>query len=108
MPVAEAEIAPGHETGGAKGEEPPAPAKKQTELYDQIKITADEAKQRDLMKQLLDISADQFWIMGVGTPSEGYGIVKNNFKNVPATMFSSGQEFCNPGATMPEQYFFQK
>jgi peptide/nickel transport system substrate-binding protein len=97
-----------YETGGARGEEPPAPAKKQCELYDQVKITADEAKQRDLMRQLLDISAEQFWIMGISTPGEGYGLVKNNFKNVPKQMFSSGQEYCNPGAAMPEQFYIQK
>jgi peptide/nickel transport system substrate-binding protein len=96
-----------YETNGAKGEEPTEPAKQQMQLYDQIKVTVDEAKQRDLMKQLLDISADQFWIMGISTPSEGYGIVKNNFMNVPKQMFSSGQEYCNPGATMPEQYFIK-
>jgi peptide/nickel transport system substrate-binding protein len=97
-----------YETNGAKGEEPPPPAKKQAELYDQIKITAEEAKQKDLMRQLLDISAEQFWIMGISTPGEGYGIVKSNFKNVAKQMFSSGQEYSNPGASMPEQYFIQK
>ena len=60
------------------------------------------------MRQLLDISADQFWIMGISTPGEGYGIVKSNVKNVPKQMFASGQEYCNPGATMPEQYYFTK
>ena len=97
-----------YETNGAGGEEPPPPAKQQTELYEQIKTTADEARQKDLMRQLLDISADQFWIMGISTPGESYGIVKTNFKNVPKQMYSSGQEYSNPGASMPEQYFIQK
>ncbi len=97
-----------YETRGTGGEEPTPPAKQQMELYDQIQITPDDGKQRELMKQLLDIAADQFWIMGVSLPANGYGIVKNNFKNVPKQMFSSGQEFCNPGATMPEQYFITK
>ncbi|HEV8635688.1 MAG TPA: ABC transporter substrate-binding protein [Chloroflexota bacterium] len=97
-----------YESNGQKGEEPTPPAKKQTELYDQIKITPEESKQRDLMRQLLDVAADQFWIMGIATPGEGYGIVKNNFKNVPKRMFASGQEYCNPGATMPEQYYMAK
>jgi peptide/nickel transport system substrate-binding protein len=51
-----------YETGGQKGEEPTAPAKKQAELYDLIKITPEEAKQKELMRQLLDIAADQFWM----------------------------------------------
>jgi ABC-type transport system substrate-binding protein len=97
-----------YESGGTKGEEPPAPAKKQFDLYEQVKITVDDAKQRALMKELLDVAADQFWIMGISTPAESYGIVKNNFKNVPKHMFASGQEYSNPGAAMPEQFFIQK
>jgi peptide/nickel transport system substrate-binding protein len=97
-----------YESNGAKGEEPSEPAKKQMELYEQVKTTAEDAKQKELMKQLLDIAADQFWIMGVSTPGESYGIVKNNFKNVPKQMYASGQEYSNPGASMPEQYFMQK
>ncbi|MGN6360550.1 MAG: ABC transporter substrate-binding protein [Thermomicrobiales bacterium] len=95
------------ETGGKQGEEPPAPAKKQQDLYDQIVITADANKQKDLMKQILDIAAEQFWIMGISTPSEGYGLVKNDFHNVPDHMFSSVQEYCNPGAAMPEQFYIK-
>src|SRR5262249_44446740 len=57
-----------YESNGAKGEEPPEPAKKQMELYEQVKATAEDAKQKELMKQLLDIAADQFWIMGISTP----------------------------------------
>jgi peptide/nickel transport system substrate-binding protein len=95
------------ETGGKQGEEPTEPAKKQQQIYDQIVITADADEQKALMKQLLDISADQFWIMGISTPGDGYGMVKNNFHNVPKQLFSSGQEFCNPGAAMPEQFYLK-
>lgn len=96
------------ESEGKKGEEPIPPAKRQQELYDQIKITADEGKQQELMRQILDIAAEQFWVMGISTVAEGYGIVKNDFKNVPKQMYSSGQEYVNPGATMPEQYYFAR
>ncbi len=97
-----------YENDGKAGEEPTPPAKRQMELYDQIQITPDDGKQKELMKQLLDIAAEQFWIMGISLPANGYGIVKNNFFNVPEQMFASGQEFSNPGATMPEQYFIAK
>lgn len=96
------------ESGGKKGEEPNAPAKKQQQLYDQIRTTADLNKQKDLMNQILDIAQQQFWIIGCNTPSVGYGIVKNDFMNVPKEMWSSGQEYTNPGASMPEQYFIDK
>ncbi len=96
------------QSGGKQGEQPSALAKKQMDLYDQVRITTDGAKQKDLMKQFLDIAAEEFWVVGICTVPEGYGIVKNNFKNVPKKMFSSGGDYMNPGVTMPEQYFFAK
>ncbi|HEU5328788.1 MAG TPA: ABC transporter substrate-binding protein [Thermomicrobiales bacterium] len=96
------------ESGGTKGEEPTEPAKKQQQIYDQITVTPDPDKQKELMKQLLDITADQFWVIGACTVSEGYGLVKNNFFNVADHMFSSGQEYVNPGASMPEQFYMTK
>jgi ABC-type transport system substrate-binding protein len=96
------------ETGGKEGEEPPPPARRQQELYEQIMVTPEESKQKELMRQILDIAAEEFWIMGISLPVDGYGIVRNNFKNVPKKMFSSGQEYVNPGATMPEQYFIAR
>ena len=65
-----------------RGEEPPAAPKKQMELYDQLKATGDAAKQDDLMKQILVIAQEQFYAIGIALPTNGYGIVKNNFKNV--------------------------
>ncbi len=88
-------------------EEPPEITRKQMELYDQIKVTPDEGKQVELMKQILEIAADQFYCIGVSLPANGYGIVKNNFRNVPERMFSSGGPYLNPAVTNPSQYFFQ-
>lgn len=88
-------------------EEPPAAPKKQMELYNQILATADEAKQTDLVKQILAIAQDQFYAIGIALPANGYGIVKNNFKNVPKTMFSTGGPFMNPATTNPCQYYFE-
>ncbi len=88
-------------------EEPPEATKRQMALYDQIRVTPDEAKQVELVKQILDIAADQFYNMGLALPPNSYGIVKNNMRNVPATMFFTGGPWLNPAATNPQQYFFQ-
>ena len=69
-----------------RGEEPPAAPKKQMELYDQLKATGDPKKQDELMKQILQIAQEQFYSIGICLPTNGYGIVKNNFKNVPEVM----------------------
>jgi peptide/nickel transport system substrate-binding protein len=89
----------------ARGVEPPAPAKKQQELFDQMKATGDAAKQNDLMKQILQIAQEQFWTIGVGLAPKGYGIVKNNFKNVPKSM-PSAWNYPNPAPMDPPQFFF--
>ena len=91
----------------SRGEEPPAAAKKQMDLYDQLKGTGDTKKQDDLMKQILQISQEQFYAIGIALPVNGYGIVKNNFKNVPKTM-PGAWLYPNPGPAAPEQFFIDK
>lgn len=103
--------------GGLEGEipkdvkapivEPLAPARKQMELYNQIKGTSDPGKQADLMKRILDIAADQFWCMGISLPVEGYGIVKNDFHNVPKKMATSWV-FLDPASTNSQQFFIEE
>lgn len=93
-------------TNGKAGEEPAAPAKTQLQLYDQLKATPDDAGQKAVMKQILDIAADEFWCIGVTRYYHGYGILKNNFKNVPKSMWA--WHICNsPSQTNPEQYYIQ-
>ncbi|MCG8351249.1 MAG: ABC transporter substrate-binding protein [Chloroflexales bacterium] len=93
-------------SNGSEGEEPIEIAKQQQALYDQIKITANPEKQDALMNQILDIAEEQFWSIGTISWPPSYGIVKNNFKNVPTTMFEASV-WPNPGPTDPEQYYIQ-
>jgi len=85
-------------------EEPPAIIKQQMQLYSQIQATADVDQQIVLMKQILEIAADQFYVIGLYHPATGYGVVKNNFHNVPSSMPDSGN-FPNPAPTNPCQYY---
>ncbi len=88
-------------------EEPPAGPKKQMELYDQLKATGDADKQAELMRQILEIAADEFYAIGISLPAPGYGIVRNNFHNVPESMPGSWL-YPNPGPTNPEQYWIEQ
>lgn len=88
----------------AQPEEPPAEVQRQMELYDQILASGDQAKQNELMHEILDIARDQFYIIGVSSTPPGYGIVKNNFHNVPESMPGSWQ-YPTPAPTQPEQYW---
>jgi ABC-type transport system substrate-binding protein len=91
-------------TGGRGGEEPPAPARRQMELYDQVVATADKDQQRTLFAQILQIAKEEFWAIGTVLPANGYGIVSDRFHNVPARMVDAFV-YPTPGPTNPEQYF---
>ena len=87
-------------------EEPPDAVKRQMELYTQIKATGDQAEQVRLMKEILEIAKDQFYVIGVSSSPPGYGIVKQNFHNVPTLMPGSWQ-YPDPAPTNPEQYWIE-
>lgn len=88
-------------------EEPPAPVKEQMDLYNQIKATGDPAQQDALMKQILEITQDQFFAIGIALPVQGYGIVQNNFHNVPSP-HPGAWLYPNPGPTNPPQYWIEQ
>ena len=73
-------------TFGGEPEEPPADVKRQKELYDQIKATADFDKQVELMNEIIDIAIDRFWVIGISLDTGQFGVVKNNYHNVPLAM----------------------
>ncbi|MGN6563665.1 MAG: ABC transporter substrate-binding protein [Thermomicrobiales bacterium] len=85
-------------------EEPPAPTKLQMDLYRQISQTSDTDKQTALMKQILAIAKDQFYVIGISLPANGYGVQKNTFHNVPK-QFPDATTYPTPGPTNPCQYF---
>jgi peptide/nickel transport system substrate-binding protein len=87
-------------------EEPPADVQRQMELYDQIKGTGDYATQVELMKEIIEIAKDQFYVIGISSSPPGFGINKTNFHNVLDPMPGSWQ-YPNPAPTNPEQYFIE-
>ncbi len=91
-------------SGGKSGEEPTAAAKKQMELYREVLKTADVGKQNELMQQLLNIAADEFYAIGISTPGPLFSAVKNNLHNVYARPFA--WTYPSPVASNTEQYFF--
>lgn len=86
--------------------EPPAEVKKQWELYDQLTKTGDPAKQKALMEEILDLAADIFYVMGITTEPDGYGIVSKRLHNVPDSMPMSWI-YPQPAPTNPQTYFFE-
>jgi peptide/nickel transport system substrate-binding protein len=88
-----------------RAEEPPALVKQQMDLYIQLRATADPEGQNDLMNQILDIAADQFYAIGISLPANGYGIVRNNMGNVPDTILNA-YLYPSPGPTNTFTYYF--
>ena len=95
-----------YESRGKGGEEPPEPIREQMRLYNEIRTTTEEKRQDELMRQVIEIAAEEFTLIGIILPATGYGIVRNDFHNVPKSMISStGAWYPTPGPTDPHQYF---
>ena len=96
-------------TNGAEGEEPPVDSdiRKTREIYEEIKVTVDPEKQKELWSQINDLNQENLFVIGVATAPPELVIVKNNFRNVPDVAVSDWN-LLTPGATAPEQYFIKQ
>lgn len=65
--------------------EPPDSIKKQKALYEKLFQTPTAEGQDALMREILAIGKDDFYVMGVALSTNGYAVVKNNVHNVPAS-----------------------
>ncbi len=92
---------------GSKGMAPPPAGAEQQLLYEELQVTVDPAEQDRIMNAILDIAAENFWVFGVTKYYKGYGIVKNNFKNVPETLWQ-WHVSAAPAQTNPEQYYIEQ
>ncbi len=77
---------------------------RQFQLWDQILVSPTEEERTALAMELLDITADQFYLFGISTNPPGYGIVVNDVCNVPDSMISSWP-FLTPGPSNPFLYY---
>ena len=79
-------------------------ALRQIELWKQLSQTVDTDARAEIINEILDLAADAFWLIGISTPAPLYGVVRNDFCNVPARMWDSW-EYPHPGPTNPFTYF---
>lgn len=91
---------------GPLAEEPPDDVKRQMKLYDEVRSTADDTKQRALLKQILDIQADLFPTIGTGFDGSFYGIGATRLKNAPKKIPSSW-DFPTPAPSNPATWFLE-
>jgi ABC-type dipeptide transport system, periplasmic component len=86
-------------------EEPPEAPKRQMELYQQLFAETDATQRVGLMREILAISKDEFYTIGVMQPTADYGIINARLTNVPGVMLAS-TEYAHPGAANPEQFYY--
>ena len=92
-------------SGGTEGEEPSESMKKRLELYDAFKAEADQDKAADIFRQIHQMSADEFEIIGVSIAPDLIGVVNVNLRNVPESMPSSWM-YPDPAPTLPWTYYY--
>jgi hypothetical protein len=96
------------ETGGARGEEPPPPAREQQRLYTEIVATDDLGTQSRLMQRILAIAREQLWVIGLTLPPTQVGLVARALGNFPDAVFAPGREHVEPGSSAPEVFAVQR
>ncbi|WP_323768743.1 ABC transporter substrate-binding protein [Marinovum sp.] len=87
-------------------EKPDAEAMKQLELYNQVLAAPSRDEQMALMRELLEITKDEFYVIGTNLAPDRYGIVKTNLANVPEAMPNTFY-YLTPGPARAEQFYFQ-
>lgn len=94
-------------TGSTITEQPPAEVQQQMDLYIELIATPDKDKQKELFGEILDIAAEQFYVMGTVLPADGYIVANEKLGNVP-----DGQVYTwmypQPGPMETAQLYFKK
>jgi len=89
-----------------EAEEPTGVIKESLVLWREVLQTTDVDRQNELMRRIIAIATDQFQVIGIHQVPVSYGVVKKNFHNVPALMFSSAN-YPQPAPTNPCQYWIE-
>lgn len=87
-----------------RAEQPPPRVREQMALYQTLLKSTNAGERNALMRRILDITREEFPVIGICLPENGYGVVRNDFHNVPAKM-PFAWSYPNPGPLRPEQFF---
>ena len=93
-----------YQTGGVRGEEPPADIKELMELYDRILKSPSLKTQEELFSQILEANERNLWVIGLVLNPPSYYVVQEDFFNVRAFDYE-GWTYPNPGPIHPEQFY---
>lgn len=88
----------------SRGEEPPEHVQEIMAQYDEVTSAADPDTQRELMRELLQMSTDAFFTIGLVQGAPVQGIVRNNMRNLPEPLPIAG-ELWFPSPNTVQFYF---
>jgi len=92
-------------TKGGGVEPPPGnPIRRCMELYEAAQQAPTRREQRDIIRKVQDIMAEELWAIGISTPPPDLAIVKKEFKNVPRNIIYGYNTPSNGGT---ETFFFE-
>ncbi len=88
------------------GVEPPPghPVRRCMELCEAAQQATTIQEQRDIIREVQDIMAEELWAIGISSSAPDIGIVKKDFKNVPRKLIYGYNTPSNGG---PETFYFE-
>lgn len=94
-------------SGGKQGIEPNESMKKRMALYDQFVAAKTQSQALSLFKQILQISADEFEVIGTVRPAVISSLHSVKLQNVNEKM-PFGWPYATPSLSLPQQWYFSK
>jgi len=88
---------------GKKGDKPPPEIIECMELYRRIECAPEEAERIRLFKRIIQLNAENLWVIGTVGDVPQIFLVKDSFRNVPEVAVNSWL-VRTPGSTAPECY----
>lgn len=87
------------------GVEPPQDIQDHIALYERVLQAPTSEERIELMSQVLQTAADNFWVMGISSATEGYRPLSARLGNVPES-WVGGWNPGGPAIAFPEQWFY--
>ena len=93
------------QSGGKKGEEPPADIKEMMQTFNEILSTVSSERRKELFARILAMNEKNLYVIGLVHDPPDYYVVSKNMINVAKKDFQSWI-YPNPGPINPEQFSF--
>ncbi len=93
------------QSGGKKGEEPPAEIQDMMKTYNEILMSVGSDKRKELFAKILALNEKSLYVIGLVHDPPDYYVVSKNMTNVAKKDFQSWI-YPNPGPIHPEQFSY--